>query len=307
MASTKPLATASPSPTPSAAVAQPLERLEDAAPGPPPGCPGPGRRPGGRPGPPPRRPRSARGRSGPDAAMALAARLATARSSRAGSAWHPGQRLVEVDVHGVGGTAEAGQRGRHDLLVADRSGLEPQRPALEPAHVEEVPHQVVEAVALLVDGAEELVRGLLGPVDVALQQAGDRRLDRRQRRAQVVRHGPQQRHPQLVGPARSSGLGGRAPRWPAAPRPGASCSASTSACDRSVSAARAAAWSTRKLTSAPTTRNTSRASAFSPSAIVKPVERRGEEPVGGTAKPPTAAAAAGPTPPTAAATTTSSR
>ena len=139
--------------------------------------------------------------------MALAARLATARSSRAGSAWTRGKRLVEGDVDGVGGAAQAGQGRRHDLLVADGSGLEPQRPALQPAHVEQVADEVVEAVALLVDGAQELEGGLLGPVDVALEQAGDRRLDRRQRGAQVVRHRPQQRHPQLVGPCEHQRLG----------------------------------------------------------------------------------------------------
>ncbi len=41
--------------------------------------------------------------------------------------------------------------------------------------------------------------GLGRPVDVALEQAGDRRLDRGQRRAQVVGHGPQEGGAQLVG------------------------------------------------------------------------------------------------------------
>ena len=71
-----------------------------------------------------------------------------------------------------------------------------------------LPTSVVEAVALLVDGPEELERGLLAPVDVALQQAGDRRLDRRQRGAEVVGHGSEQRHAQLVGPGEQQRLGG---------------------------------------------------------------------------------------------------
>ena len=116
----------------------------------------------------------------------------------------------------VGRAAQAGERGRHDLLVADGTELEAQRSALEAAHVEQVADERVEAVALLVDGPEELEGGLLAPVDVALQEAGDRRLDRCQRAAEVVGHGPEQRHPQLVGPGQS-----RAPRRPAPPSPAA--------------------------------------------------------------------------------------
>ena len=51
-------------------------------------------------------------------------------------------------------------------------------------------------------------------------------------RAEVVGHGPQQRHPQLVGPGEEQRLGGRAPRWLDRSRADASCSASTSARDR---------------------------------------------------------------------------
>ena len=49
-------------------------------------------------------------------------------------------------------------------------------------------------------------------VDVALQQARDRRLDRRQRRAQVVRHGREQRGAQLVGLGQPGGPVGVGPQ-----------------------------------------------------------------------------------------------
>ena len=63
-----------------------------------------------------------------------------------------------------------------------------------------LPTSAVEPVDLLVDGGQELLAlGLRRPVDVGLEQAGDRRLDRRQRRAQVVGDGPQQGGAQGVG------------------------------------------------------------------------------------------------------------
>ena len=52
------------------------------------------------------------------------------------------------------------------------------------------------------------------PVDVALEQARHRRLDRRQRRAQIVRHRGEQRGAQLVGlgePRRDGGFGAQLP------------------------------------------------------------------------------------------------
>ena len=50
---------------------------------------------------------------------------------------------------------------------------------LQPAHVEQVADELVQAVGLLVDREQELVRLLGRPLDVLLEQARDRRLDRR--------------------------------------------------------------------------------------------------------------------------------
>ncbi len=91
-------------------------------------------------------------------------------------------------------------------LIGERVQLE--RSRLQAAHVEEVADEGVEAVGLLVDRREELV--LLGrsPVDVSLQQARHRGLDRRERSAQVVRDGGEERRSELVRRREGSG-GGR--------------------------------------------------------------------------------------------------
>ena len=65
-----------------------------------------------------------------------------------------------------------------------------------------------------------------GPVDVVLQQARDRRLDRRERRAQVVRHGPEERGAQLRRPRPARlGLGRLGSAAAAARAPAPSCAA----------------------------------------------------------------------------------
>ena len=69
---------------------------------------------------------------------------------------------------------------------------------LEPAHVEQVPDERVQAIGLVLDRVEELRDVLVAPLDVGLAQARHRRLDRRERRPQVVGHGLQQRGAQLV-------------------------------------------------------------------------------------------------------------
>ena len=94
------------------------------------------------------------------------------------------------------------RRRRHD----ERAGL-------EAAHVEQVADEAVEPVGLLVDGDEERSRCVVGPGDVVLEQARHRRLDRRERRAQVVATRAEQRGAQVVAPR-------PAPR-PARPRPAA--------------------------------------------------------------------------------------
>ena len=108
-----------------------------------------------------------------------------------------------------------------------------QRADLQPAGVEQVADEPVQPVGLLVDGGERLGELLRRPVDVGVAQARDHRLDRRQRRAQVVRDGPQQR--------RAHGVDlGEQRRRRRPPRPGAGCRSRPRAGRRAPAAAR---WS----------------------------------------------------------------
>ena len=109
----------------------------------------------------------------------------------------PGQAGRQVDADGVPpATADeraAGlvhQRGELGGLGRDR-----QRPGFDAAGVEQVANQVVHAVGLLVDDAEELRH--LGRSEDArgAEHRGGRALDRGQRRAQLVAH-----HAQELGP-----------------------------------------------------------------------------------------------------------
>ena len=103
--------------------------------------------------------------------------------------------------------AEAGDRRGHDLLEADGPQGGGDGAGLDAAHVEQVDHQRGQPVGLVLDGGEELVAVLVRPVDVGLAEAAGRRLDPRQRRAQVVRHRLQQRAAQLVGLGQRRGPG----------------------------------------------------------------------------------------------------
>ena len=147
-----------------------------------------------------RTPRRARAASAGDHASALSTMLAIARSSSAGVGLHARQRLGDVDVDARRASRQPGERApARTSSSADVAHHELQRAGLQPAHVEQVADEVVEPVGRLVDGLEELAASPSGvQVDVALQQARDRRLDRRQRRAQVVGHRREQRGAQLV-------------------------------------------------------------------------------------------------------------
>ena len=111
---------------------------------------------------------------------------------------HARERLGDVELDRAVGDADAVQRGGKHLVEADRHGADLERARLEPAHVEQVADERVEAVGLLVDRLEELLPRLGRPVDVALEQARDRGLDRGDRRAQVVRDGGEERRAELV-------------------------------------------------------------------------------------------------------------
>ena len=93
-----------------------------------------------------------------------------------------------------------GHRQHVDGLRTSHDG-----PGLQPAHVEQVDHERVEPVGAVLDGLEQVGTVLVGPVDARVAQAAHRRLDRRQRRAQVVGHGGEE------GGARARGLGQHPP------------------------------------------------------------------------------------------------
>ena len=80
-------------------------------------------------------------------------------------------------------------------------------PVCEAAHVQQVLHQAVEPVGLVVDGLQQDA-GLVGSEgELVGEQAGGGRLDRGQRGAQVVADRGQQGRSQLVGPGQRVGLG----------------------------------------------------------------------------------------------------
>ena len=109
---------------------------------------------------------------------------------------HP-QRVVQP---------EQGDR-RH---LVDRRGAQErlQRSGVQAAHVQQVADQGVEPVGVLLDRREQVGLVGLGPLHVGLPQAADAGLDRRQRRAQVVADGREQRGPHPVALGERLGLGG---------------------------------------------------------------------------------------------------
>ena len=68
-----------------------------------------------------------------------------------------------------------------------------QAAGLQPRAVQQVAHQMVQMVGLLLDRFQQIAASLGVPLDLASAQARNRRLDRRQRRAQLMRHRRQQR------------------------------------------------------------------------------------------------------------------
>ena len=211
IASTKPRATASPSPTPVpfGAVAEALERLEDplALPA---GMPGPGSttRRSTRPATAP-----ASTRTGWPAGDRRAARWRRGwrRPARAApaSASTTRQRLGDVERRaGARGRRRPASAPRHDLLEADRRAITScSAPVCSRLMSSRLPtRSLSRSVSSSIVSRNSRGRSAR-PVDVALQQARDRRLDRRQRRAQVVATPREQGGPQLVGLGQRLGRG----------------------------------------------------------------------------------------------------
>ena len=165
MASTKPRATASPSPTPAWPVRSPRRwngwntRSRSVGPD----ARAPVDRPAGRRGRPPRRASTAHRRRRGRERTALATMLATARSSSAGSACTGGSVSGTCDHDGRRCARRGWPAPRPRPPPGTPAGARPRTaPALQPAHVEQVAHEAVEPVGLLVDGREELVALVVG-------------------------------------------------------------------------------------------------------------------------------------------------
>ncbi len=110
-----------------------------------------------------------------------------------------GKRLGNGDDNPIGAGAQARECRRDDLVESDRSFRRVERARLQPADVEEVVDELVEPIGLLVDRAHELVCLAARPAHVRLQPARGQRLDRGQRRAEVVADGPEERGSEVVG------------------------------------------------------------------------------------------------------------
>ena len=177
------------------------------------------------------------GSSGGDHASALSTTLATPARAAPGRL-DTRERLGDVDVDASPRSAEARERGGHDLLEADvahaRAGA---RRLWSRLMSSRLPTSVFSRSVSSSIVCEQLARRLGRPVDVALQQARDRRLDRRQRRAQVVRHRCEQRRAQLVGLRRAPRR--RRPRRAADGARARDASCSAKACEQRWSSAEA--------------------------------------------------------------------
>ncbi len=109
------------------------------------------------------------------------------------------QRVGDVDHDSPGSIAETHERPGHDLVDTDIGVRELQRARLQPTHGEEVADELVQAIDLFVDRLVQLMDRLVVEFQVVGEECRRGRLDRREGRAQVVRHRPQQRGPERVG------------------------------------------------------------------------------------------------------------
>ncbi len=121
-----------------------------------------------------------------------------------------GQRLGDVELHAVLG--DPAERHRHHLVHVDLADQRGDGAGLQPGHVEQVAHQVVEPVGALLDAFEEFRAVLLRPGHVVRAQRADRRLDAGERGAQVVADGCEQRGADAVALGERPGLLGGLPQ-----------------------------------------------------------------------------------------------
>jgi hypothetical protein len=125
-----------------------------------------------------------------------------------------GQVLRDIHADAVRGGDRSEAAGH---LLAERTDVVPpfagrEHAGLDPREVEQVADQPIQTARLSVDRVRELGALLVRPVDVALTQASRCRKDRRERGAQVVRHGVEESGLQLVGPAQDLRVEGLSPQ-----------------------------------------------------------------------------------------------
>ena len=163
-----------------------------------------GRRRGGR---RRRRTRPASRRTGSrqaSAGRALPTMFASARSRRPASARTRGSDSGTSTLDAVRASAEAPERGRDDLVEPDRRPCGPPRPrpAAGSCRAGFRPAPLRRSTSSSIVSRNSL-RASSVQLDVVLEQAGDRGLDRRDRRAEVVRDSREDRRAQLVRPRRA--------------------------------------------------------------------------------------------------------
>ena len=198
IASMKPRATESPSPTPSGRDRRAAGTARRARPRAVHRFPGRGRRPRAwRSRPRVRRPPRPADRCAPWR-RELSSTLTRTRWRRPRSASHRRQVLGDVDRDPLPRLRQREQGAGDHLVERHRVELDAERAGLKPARIKEVADHPVEPIGRVLDRFEELGALLVGPLDVGLAQAADRRLDPRQRRAQVVSDRRQQRRSLLV-------------------------------------------------------------------------------------------------------------
>ena len=97
--------------------------------------------------------------------------------------------LRHIDDDVTGARPQARERCGDDLVERRRSQRRHHCVRLDAGHVEQVVHEVREAIGLILDGGEELRGFVRSPLDVRLAKAVDRGLDASQWCAEVVRDG----------------------------------------------------------------------------------------------------------------------
>ena len=117
---------------------------------------------------------------------------------QAGVGEHLGQGGRDVDVEFLVARRVV-QSAAHHVVESDRAGRHGQHSRLQTGQVEQVGHQTGEPIQRVVGAREQFLAVALTPRDVGTAQAGHGRLGRRDRSAQIVADGVEQRGSHPVG------------------------------------------------------------------------------------------------------------